>query len=548
MVKIFDLLEMKITRRKFIAGSAASALALGLTPAFKKVFSEKKITGEILGASSHIGHKLRGDTFPAPTIFLKKDAVIIGGGIAGLGAGYNFFKSGLTNFTLLDLEKETGGNSSSGKNEISAYPWGAHYVPLLTDESTEVKKLFEDLGIITGYKNGLPIYNEFYICADPDERLFIYGRWFEGLVPPVGIDENEKEQYQRFFALMENYKKARGRDGKKVFAIPLDKSSQDKKWLALDQITMAQWMQQQGFSSVNLQWYVDYCCRDDFGVKADETSAWAGIHYFAARCGKAANTASDNVITWPEGNGWLAKKLEEPIKKQITNRALAYKIANRSDGTVDVDYFDVEKNQSVRINAKAALVATPRFIASRLIDKISADNFSYAPWAVANITLDKMPSGVGADLSWDNVSFNSQLLGYVVATHQVPQMNPTQTVITYYWPLTHLNPVEARKEALERPYEEWQKIFLGELFSIHPELKGAVKRLDLKLWGHAMVRPTTGFIWGKDRKNALKQHPPIFFANSDMSGISIFEEAYTRSVEVSRQVLSYTGNRSLSKA
>jgi hypothetical protein len=54
-----------------------------------------------------------------------------------------------------------------------------------------------------------------------------------------------------------------------------------------------------------------------------------------------------------------------------------------------------------------------------------------------------------------------------------------------------------------------------------------------------MVRPTTGFIWGKDRKNALKQHPPIFFANSDMSGISIFEEAYTRSVEVSRQVLSF---------
>lgn len=31
-----------------------------------------------------------------------------------------------------------------------------------------------------------------------------------------------------------------------------------------------------------------------------ETSAWAGIHYFASRNGRGANTESQDVITWPE--------------------------------------------------------------------------------------------------------------------------------------------------------------------------------------------------------------------------------------------------------
>ena len=40
-----------------------------------------------------------------------------------------------------------------------------------------------------------------------------------------------------------------------------------------------------------------------------------------------------------------------------------------------------------------------------------------------------------------------------------------------------------------RSYGEWQGLFLGELFRVHPELVDAVENLDVWLWGHAMVRP-----------------------------------------------------------
>ena len=213
---VFNLLKMDISRRKFILGSisAIGALALGKYIELFGVLNKhvlnlpsRSIPGEILGASSSLGHKLRSGSFPSSTSIVDKEIVIVGGGIAGLAAGYRLAKSGVQNFALLDVEKETGGNAISGKNSVSAYPWGAHYVPILTEEATAVRRLFEELGIITGYDfQGLPIYNEFYLCADPHERLYIYGRWQDGIVPILGVTHEEKRQYKNFFAMTERYK------------------------------------------------------------------------------------------------------------------------------------------------------------------------------------------------------------------------------------------------------------------------------------------------------------------------------------------------------
>ncbi len=535
---------LKLTRRQLLVGTLASAFSYGAYKlAGRSRIVNRSIPGELLGASANLGHNLRADHFQQPTQIIKKEIVIVGSGISGLAAGYRLHKAGFSDFLLLDLEKQAGGNAASGENSVSAYPWGAHYVPLLTEESTGVRKLFAELGIITGYaSNGLPIYNEYYICQDPNERLYRLGRWQDGLIPTLGIHAEDQAQYRRFFGMMAELKTRKGKDGKKLFAIPVDKSSQDAEWLALDKLTMQQWLTGQHFTSEPLLWYINYCCRDDFGTTLTTTSAWAGLHYFAARSGQAANTESDSVITWPEGNGWLAKALSKPIQNQIKTQALCYSISHEADNVM-VDYWDAKTQSTLRIEAKAVIIAMPRFIASRLLKSkavsISAQDFTYSPWAVANITLDKMPAGRGTALSWDNVVYKSHLLGYVNASHQITQMNPTQTVLTYYWPLTHLDPVKAREEALNRPYQEWQQFFLKELLHIHPELENHITRMDVWLWGHGMIRPTPDFIWGESRRSALTQNPPVFTAHSDMSGISIFEEAYTRGVSTAEKVLSY---------
>ncbi len=536
---------MTLTRRNFIIGSAATLCVAGLVEALGHFGQPKAVPGTIPGASSAVGHKLRAQSFPAPSREVECEVAIVGGGIAGLAAGYHLHRAGLRDFRILELEQQPGGNSMSGRNEVSAYPWGAHYVPLLTEEATEARRLFEEFGVITGYDEaGRPRYNEYYLCADPHERLYRYGRWQDGLIPALGVGAEEEAQYKRFFAFMESLKNRKGRDGKRLFAIPLDESSQDREWLALDNLTMTEWMSREGYSSPNLHWYVNYCCRDDFGTTSAETSAWAGVHYFASRNGVAANADAGNVITWPEGNGWLSGKLAEPIGDKITTGALVYAVTDQGD-RVTVDYWEPKSQRSTRVNCRAVVVATPHFVASRIIRSktwsFPAEGFSYAPWAVANITLSKLPAGKGAPLSWDNVAMNSKLLGYVVATHQLTEMKPLKTVLTCYWPLTHRTPAEARAEALRRSPEEWRRIFLDELLKLHPELDGQVERVDTWLWGHAMIRPARGFLWGEARKAAREQCPPIFTAHSDLSGISLFEEACTHGVRAAQNVLAHLG-------
>lgn len=527
---------MKPTRRQMTIAGLAALGAAGAAPlAWEAIKPKKPIPGRIVGANAAFGHRLRDGGFPAPTQTETRDVVIVGSGIAGLAAAYNLDKMGVRDFTVLELEDHSGGNSHNGQNATSAYPWGAHYVPLLSEEATDIKALFRDFGIIAGEADGLPVYNEDYILADPDERLFIDGRWQEGLMPVTAVTADDRDQYGRFLAEMEAFKARRGPDGRRWFAIPLDQGSGDPAARALDTQTMQAWMQGRGYTSKPLHWFVNYGCRDDFGVPHDQISAYAGIHYFAARNGKAANTAPDAVITWPEGNGYLARRLAEPVADRIRKQALTFAVRETGQG-VEVDYFDAATQQSRRIAARAAILAVPRFIAARLAPGLDATDFSYAPWAVANLTLGRLPEGKGAALAWDNVLYNSDSLGYVVATHQVPQMQPLRTVITWYWPLTAAPPAEARKEALGRGYADWQKLFLADLARAHPDMVDAVEHMDIWLWGHAMIRPVPGFIWGTSRAAALRQAPPIFTAHSDLSGISIFEEAYTHGLQAARRV------------
>jgi hypothetical protein len=158
---------------------------------------------------------------------------------------------------------------------------------------------------------------------------------------------------------------------------------------------------------------------------------------------------------------------------------------------------------------------------------------------VANVTLSRMPDGEGTPLCWDNVIYDSRSLGYVVATHQNLEQARQSTVLTYYWPLSDQPPAAARAMMLKQTLAAWQKTVTDELIRVHPDLAGAVKRVDVWLWGHAMIRPTPGFLWGAARAAACQQQPPVFFAHSDMSGMSIFEEANYRGVAAADALAAY---------
>ena len=524
---------MKTTRRQFLAtaGGGAAALLVGCRK------SRTRFPGRIVGGASAAGHRLRNGEFPAPREVIETDVVVVGGGIAGLAAARQLQRRNLADFLLLELEPEVGGSSASGRNAASAYPWGAHYVPLPNEESTDVLAFFEELGITRGTDaHGAPIYDEEMLCADPMERLFDAGRWQEGLLPQIGITPRDQQQYEAFFAHVERLRTMRGADGRPAFAIPLDLSSRDPELLALDTRTMADWMVREGYDSEPLRWYVDYSSRDDYGAGIAQVSAWAGLHYFAARRGRAANAETDAVVTWPEGNGWLVQRLATPSADRIRSNSLVFSISEENDRAV-VDYLDLARGESIRIRARGVVCAAPRFVAQRLMRDSRLPPVEYSPWMVANVTVDQLPTGRGVPLAWDNVPRGSASLGYVVATHQSLQPSPRETVLTHYWPLDASSPRAERQRALDRTHADWCDLVVADLVRFHPGIDAHIRNIDVWVWGHGMVRPVPGFIWGETRQRMQESQGRVVFAHSDMSGISIFEEAFTRGTRAADHIV-----------
>lgn len=537
-------------RRNFIQQVAAltggSLLWTRCQPA-----AQTPIPGRIVGAAAQTGHLLRDKKFSgSPQSTISTDIVIVGAGISGLSAARHLHRNGKQDFLLLDLEDHTGGNASFGENKVSRYPWGAHYVPIPNNDLKVYLDFLEECDVITGYdEKGLPVYNEYYLCFDPEERLYLNGAWQDGLVPRNGLPEADWQQILKFLSHMQQLRTVKGKDGKDAFAIPVDWSSTDEQYLRWDQLTMKEWLLQQGYTSEYLHWYCNYCCRDDFGTRYDETSAWAGIHYFAARKGLGANAGHQDVLTWPEGNGWLVSQLQQDFRQNIKLNSLVISVRQTERG-VAVQYLDVTTGKLQGIEAKQCILAVPQFIAQRLLTpdaarmKLVQQSFSYAPWMVANITVGKLNERRGEPLSWDNVIYNSDSLGYVNANHQSVKMTEPAKVLTYYLPLTHQDVVAERRLAAARSHEDWVSQIIKDLEKVHEGIAAAITNIDIMIWGHGMIRPVKGFIHGEARR--LLQKPigqSIFFAHTDLAGISIFEEGFYQGLQAA-EALIHSSNKS----
>jgi hypothetical protein len=500
----------RFTRRAFLQTGSAALIGLSLK-------TEKPISGSFVNESFSAGHLLRDRApFPATRQTIKIPVLIIGGGIAGLSAAWRLRKSGFREFVLLEMNDQAGGNARGGQNEFTAYPWAAHYVPVPGPQATYVRELFTDLGVL---KDGQ--WEERYLAFAPQERLYLFGRWQDGIEPAIGLTQKDRDQFQR---LEESFTKFRDTG---AFTIPLERGL-SAQFAALDQISFADWLKSQNFDSRLLNWYMNYACRDDYGALASDTSAWAGIHYFVSR-----EPEEKGPLTWPEGNAWITKRLLEFVGENVRVSHMAHRVIRGARG-VSVFAGDTE------YQAEFAIFAAPTFLAPFLIDGFPPlQSFTYSPWLTANLTLDRLPDSQGADPSWDTVFLDSPTLGYVDATHQSVQSHIDRTVWTFYWALAEGTPQQNRQMLLEKDWAYWKEAILNDLQRVHKNIRNCVSRIDIMRMGHAMVRPTPHSIFLEERTKLKRREGRILFANSDLSAISIFEEAQFHGVEAAQTILQH---------
>ena len=516
------------TRRKILRSAAtAGGIAAAASTAF--LFRKPRpIAGAFVDRSVATGHSIR-DGAPAVASGERAEipVVVVGAGIAGLSAGWWMRRLGFDDFVVLELEETAGGNSRAGRNEFTAYPWGAHYVPLPDRRIPLVEELFTELGVL---KDGS--WDSAHLCREPLGRLFLGGEWTPGIEPGDSASQAEQDQFDRFWDRMDYFRKGG------EFTIPIRPG---KDTAALDGISMKRWMIEQGFFNDRLRWYADYACRDDYGCSYDETSAWAGIHYFAARA-----EDDSGILTWPEGNGWIVKRLLERLSERLRTGTPVHRIAE-TDAGVEV------LTPNVTYECQAVVFAAPTFLAPYVMPEFTGrlpplNSFEYSPWYTANLVIDASPEERGARPSWENVIYNSPGLGYVIATHQTGAASEAPNVWTYYRALAGQSPRIARHSLLSASWAERKEEVLTDLERAHPDIRDCVARLDVMRLGHGMIRPAPGFLSSPARQRLADLEGSVQFANSDLSGISIFEEAQYRGVRAAERTLARLGYRNLDYA
>lgn len=558
---------MRYRRRELIEmvlGSSVlgSLLATGVGCEYLDSFTPGRLPprGELLSPNQEVGHRLRdgaqagessrrGKSSGSDVVAEKQTCVIVGGGIAGLSAAWHLAAAGVDDFTVLELETVPGGTSRGGVSEGFSYPWGAHYLPVPMAENRPLVDFLLQCGVLQGETDGSWLVAEQVLCRDPEERIFVGGRWHQGLYPGTIAKPEDFRQLDRFRNEMIRLANLRGEDARRWFTIPMSRCSNDPLARQFDQMSMSDWMDEQGFDSTPLRWLVDYACRDDYGLHPEQTSAWAGLFYFAARIADASGQ-SQPVMTWPQGNGYLVDRLLEPLGDRVRLGQAVMRMTpmdrSTESGAWLLDVLDCQSETFSRMQAERVVLAVPQFIASRMMDRQWTQTFrpdaplvsSYGSWLVANVHLSDRPDETGFPMAWDNVTMTSSSLGYVNSVHQTGRDHGA-TVLTWYQALPSDVPQTVREKLMQLTWAEAAETVIVDLEIAHPWIRSLITRLDIMVWGHAMPEPRVGSIFHPARAAAKRARGNVHFACTDLSAMALFEEAFDHGHRAAMEVLSH---------
>lgn len=538
-------LPLDPTRRDILTALLGGPLAAA---ACAKPRPMRRLEGGIVGASVAFGHQLRThrDLTVHPDAWSRAGVVIVGSGIAGLSAAWALERAGFRDYVVLELESKPGGTSLGGESKISPFPWGAHYLPVPLANNVALIDLLDEMDLLEGRRDdGIPIVKEEHLCRDPQERIFHRGKWREGLYLHAGASRDDLAQLDKFKSEINFWVAFRDDAGRRAFTIPRSQSSDDERVRALDSISMKDWLDERGLDSPRLRWFVEYACRDDYGTLLDATSAWAGVFYFASRVAKLGSD-DEPLVTWPEGNARFVAHLTRACGAKIRTSSAAFRIRDTGN---DVEVFAVTPGGAVSgIRASRVVFAAQQFLRPWVIESAAGDGatthpqgFDYSPWLVANLQLTGRPAEPDFPLCWDNVFYESRSLGYVCATHQTG-IDRGPTILTWYQALCHEPQKKERERLLHLGWDDWADVVMSDMRLAHHDIDDLTLRVDMMRWGHAMVSPHPGFMFSESRVAAARPVGRIHFANTDLSGLALLEEAFDHGTRAAAEVLAAIRN------
>jgi hypothetical protein len=114
-------------------------------------------------------------------------------------------------------------------------------------------------------------------------------------------------------------------------------------------------------------------------------------------------------------------------------------------------------------------------------------------------------------------------------------------VLTAYLALGHGDATAlaaARQRLLDDDWRLWTARIVAEFAQPHPDLAARVVRADLMRYGHAMSIPVPGVRSSAALAALAGPQRRVHFAHADLSGYSVFEEAFFHGTRAGRAAAS----------
>jgi monoamine oxidase len=264
------------------------------------------------------------------------------------------------------------------------------------------------------------------------------------------------------------------------------------------------------------QWW-DGFGPSNWGAASEDTAAVVAI---AALQEMAEESRTDDRCTWPGGLGAITKRLAEILQPKYQDRmqtgATTVAVVPGKD---DVQVTYMLGGELKTVAAKAVIMATPKFITRRIVDKLpdkqsdAMQQIRYIPYPVVNLIFDKPVFNHGYDTWCPGNSFTD----FVVADWVIQKQAGYQqkfNILSCYTPMKEeershlLNETGARRIAAN-VLTDFQKLMPG--LNVDPIEVHIYRR------GHPLYMSTPG-LYTQVQPVARHAMERVFFANTDSEG------------------------------
>lgn len=440
------------------------------------------------------------------------DAIVVGGGVAGVAATYK-----LRDMDVLLIEKDRtiGGVSKKEVWEGIEYPIGAAYIGG-TDPGSALDKFYRELGL----------HKEWRKTSEQEEALFTGGE----LIRDFWKNHPDFTPAREYFKqLLEN----------RYPDIPFTGQSgwSRDQYSAMDRANFSDWLAR-GIGKTGRPYpplllsVIDCYCRAAFCAGLKELSAWAGLNFFLADMGSS--------FVLPGGNARVVERMAERIEgakpgRIVAGRAVVRVAAKNKRWLVTTASAD---GKFSTYEARAVVVALPKFVAARVVDCIPSaqlgaiSQIRTRPYLVVNgLFRRRLLPDIYGGYTLPGNPFTD--LGVAEFASRSPS---GKSVLALYYPMTEaqrgkllLDDSFAGFQAQART--AFQSILAGQ--RMKPE-----DLLDVKLtrWGHAVPYPRPGQISSGLFEAASKPARGLWYCGQDSDGTPCIETALQSAFEAAASV------------